>query len=222
MEKVTEFLKDLETKYDIKVLYAAETGPKAWGVHFNEDEDNLAIHFIFKYNDRKKYISLKPLQEVIEQTYEGLYNFHGWDIKKALVNIKAMNSNIVELIYSPVVYYNNAEINFREKAETLILSQNRKVPLIFYYIALTEKIYKENFKDKIEVSIQNYLDVIRTAAIAEWLIQNKSKKFFEMNFQAVLNDLNKDLVFYELLENKNKLGNIERLNRLENIHIGGY
>ena len=99
VDKVTDILKDLAQKYEITLLYAVESGSRAWG--FESDDSDygkwfyfnltlfkiifyfrknpyLDIRFIYMYNDHKKYISLKTFKASIEGfSDDRLYDWNG-------------------------------------------------------------------------------------------------------------------------------------------------
>lgn len=188
MEKIKEILENLERKNDIKILYAVEAGSRAWNLE-SEDSD-FDIRFIYRQNDAKKYISLKPLKETIDGFSEDrLYDWQGWDIKKALHLLKSMNPSIVEWIYSPIVYYSDNEVNIREKAHELLKEQNRILPLLYHYISMAKSNYKKHIENNKNVKIKKYLYVIRPAGMVEWLLLNNKQadKLVEIDFKLVLN-----------------------------------
>lgn len=100
-EQIQEKLKEIEKTENITVLYAAETGSRAWG-HANENSD-YDIRFIYKRNDISEYLVLENFEDVM-QFEEGEFDFAGWDVKKALHLHFKSNPNLREWLISPVVY----------------------------------------------------------------------------------------------------------------------
>ena len=80
MEEIIKILKDMEMENNMEILYAVESGSRAWG--FDNEESDYDIRFIFK-RPLKNYISLKNQKETIE-LMKGDYDIVGWDIKKTL------------------------------------------------------------------------------------------------------------------------------------------
>ena len=195
MDKVTEILKDLEKKHDITIVYACESGSRAW--NFSSDKSDYDIRFIYKHNDTKTYISLKSMNETIDGfSKDRIYDWQGFDIKKALRLVKQMNSCICEWLHSPIVYV--SEGGFREKALNLLKDQKRIKPLYFHYMSMTRSNYKKHTEKF--VNIKKYMCLIRTAAMVEWLRVFKRSRNFKIDFQEILNDL-KNILDKDCYEN---------------------
>ena len=94
-------LKAIEAENDVTVLYACESGSRAWG--FDNSESDYDVRFIYKRNDVRDYLSLSERSEVIEMMDDDL-DIVGWDIKKALYLHYRSNPNLREWTISPIVY----------------------------------------------------------------------------------------------------------------------
>ena len=53
------------------------------------------------------------------KTNECEVDWEGWDVTKAIKHLCEMNPSICELIYSPIVYYNNPNYESLENAKQL-------------------------------------------------------------------------------------------------------
>ena len=71
----------IEEDNNVTILYACESGSRAWG--FDNVESDYDVRFIFKRNDLKEYLSISNQDDVIE-LMDGDLDMVGWDIKKAL------------------------------------------------------------------------------------------------------------------------------------------
>lgn len=173
MEKITEILKDLESKNDITIIYAVEAGSRAWGLE-SEDSD-YDIRFVFIHKNHKKYLSLSSLKETVDGFSEDrLYDWQGWDLTKALRHLHQMNPGITEWVYSPIVYHkDDTKYNFAEIAKKLLEEQNRIAPLLFHYRSMAKSNYKTHIQNQKEVKIKKYLYVIRPAGMFIWLLKSK-------------------------------------------------
>ncbi|ADC47140.1 hypothetical protein mru_1290 [Methanobrevibacter ruminantium M1] len=78
MEEIIQTLKEIEKENNIEILYAIESGSRAWG--FSNEESDYDIRFIFK-RPIKDYISLKNNKDALDITIDD-YDIVGWDIKK--------------------------------------------------------------------------------------------------------------------------------------------
>lgn len=133
-EKILRKLKEIEESRNITILYAVETGSRAWG-HANENSD-YDVRFIYKHNDIVEYLVLDKFEDVI-QLEEGDFDFAGWDVKKALQLHYKSNPNLREWLISPVVYLPD-ETGIFEGFEDFSPEILRN-----YYFGLTNKTYKK-------------------------------------------------------------------------------
>ena len=99
--KIRKILANLEDEHDIEILYACESGSRAWG--FSNYQSDYDIRFIYRYSDLKKYISLTPSRDVIEYM-DNPFDIVGWDIKKALILHYKSNPSLREWLMSGDVY----------------------------------------------------------------------------------------------------------------------
>jgi predicted nucleotidyltransferase len=69
-------LKNIEIDNDIKIIYAVLAGSRAWNL--NSEFSDYDIRFVYKQNNYKNYIILKPEKEVIEGKSKDLkYEWQG-------------------------------------------------------------------------------------------------------------------------------------------------
>ena len=98
MEKIQDILKDLEEKYQINIIYAAEAGSRAWG--FESNDSDYDIRFIYLHINKRKYVSLSKLKETIDGfSDDRLYDWQGFDITKGLRLLSVMNPALTEWVW---------------------------------------------------------------------------------------------------------------------------
>ena len=106
-KSVVNVLKDIEKEYKVRIIYAVESGSRAWG--FDNEDSDYDIRFIFKYTNLSDYLRLSPKKEVI--TYEdGLYDIVGWDIRKAYFLHYKNNPSLREWMLSDYRYIDKENI----------------------------------------------------------------------------------------------------------------
>ena len=79
MREILEKLHDLENEYNIEIMSACESGSRVWG--FNSKNSDYDMRFIYKHNDKKDYITLKEIDDVIEKNIKN-YDFIDGILKK--------------------------------------------------------------------------------------------------------------------------------------------
>ncbi|MEE3490843.1 DNA polymerase beta superfamily protein [uncultured Methanobrevibacter sp.] len=98
---IAQQLAKIEEDNNVTILYACESGSRAWG--FDNVESDYDVRFIFKRNDLKEYLSISNQDDVIE-LMDGDLDMVGWDIKKALYLHYRSNPNLREWLISPIRY----------------------------------------------------------------------------------------------------------------------
>ena len=80
---ILQRLQEIELKYDVKILIAVESGSRAWG--FASKDSDYDVRFVYVHR-KEWYLTLIEGRDVIEELdSEGVMDFAGWDLKKALL-----------------------------------------------------------------------------------------------------------------------------------------
>lgn len=178
-------LDDLEDEFNIEILYAVESGSRAWG--FSNKDSDYDIRFIYK-KPLEEYLTITTHRDVID--YQNLkdwefdypLDFSGWDIRKALWLHYKNNPNLREWIDSPIIYRGDSSIIFKG------LPCFNKVTLANHYASMAykdaHKYLDGNVFDMKYIKKQLY--VIRS--ICNWILIN--------NYDMV----NPPLSIYKLLD----------------------
>lgn len=92
----------LEEEHDVRVLFAAESGSRAWG--FPSPDSDYDVRLIYVHR-REWYLSVLEGRDVIETPLDnrGL-DVAGWDLRKALRLFLKSNPALYEWLVSPIVY----------------------------------------------------------------------------------------------------------------------
>ena len=80
-EQIINDLKKLELQHDIKILYAVESGSRAWG--FASTDSDWDVRFIYLHKP-KWYFSIEKRSDCIEQMLPEKLDMAGWEIIKTL------------------------------------------------------------------------------------------------------------------------------------------
>jgi predicted nucleotidyltransferase len=103
-EQVLEILEGIEVGHDVRVLYACESGSRAWG--FPSADSDYDVRFIYLHKrDWYLSINLERKRDVIELATEGHLDLSGWDLRKALTLLRRSNPPLLEWLGSPIVYF---------------------------------------------------------------------------------------------------------------------
>ena len=103
----------IEDEFNVKILYAVESGSRGWGFA-NEDSDyDVRFIYIRPLND---YLCIDNKRDVIDindigrRDYEYDLDFQGWDITKALQLHRKSNPNLREHLIHSMVYRGDTHI----------------------------------------------------------------------------------------------------------------
>jgi predicted nucleotidyltransferase len=97
LQKLTE----LEQSENIKILYACESGSRAWG--FASPDSDFDVRFIYARNVNH-YLSIADMPDVVGLPVDEVLDIGGWDLKKALKLFLKSNGPLYEWLQSPIVY----------------------------------------------------------------------------------------------------------------------
>lgn len=97
-------LKELELQQGIHILYACESGSRAWG--FALPDSDYDVRFIYT-RKIENYLSIANVRDVVELPVNEVLDISGWDIRKALQLFLKSNAPLFEWLQSPIIYKEN-------------------------------------------------------------------------------------------------------------------
>ncbi|MFC0780053.1 DNA polymerase beta superfamily protein [Flavobacterium sp. HJSW_4] len=166
-EKILEKLKEIEKQKDIEILFAAESGSRAWG--FASPDSDYDIRFIYKHK-LDYYLSLWEKPDVIEFMTEEDFDGSGWDLRKSVRLLAKSSASLIEWLYSPIVYYENED--FVKQMREIAKECFSPIAVLHHYLGTTK-----NFMEVCEmeeVKLKSYFYALRTALAGKWIIENRT------------------------------------------------
>jgi len=127
---IQERLEKAEIEHNVKVLFACESGSRAWG--FASPDSDYDVRFIYAH-DTTWYLSydVEQRRDVIEYPIVDDIDIGGWDIRKALYLFTRTNGALLEWLVSPIVYRESG--SFAIQARELAPSTANTVALKYHY-----------------------------------------------------------------------------------------
>lgn len=101
IKRIEQKLLEIETKEQVRVLHAVESGSRAWG--FASPDSDYDVRFIY-VRRKEDYLMLNEAKDVIEWQLDEVLDINGWDLKKVLKQFHRGNATLFEWSNSPVVY----------------------------------------------------------------------------------------------------------------------
>lgn len=166
MEKlINTKLKEIEAKYDVKILLAVESGSRAWG--FASPDSDYDVRFIYVHRPTW-YGTIFPGKDTIEiMDKENNLDFSGWDLRKALGLLYKGNPPLLEWLKSPIVYQSMPEAV--SELKTLSSGYYDVKSAIYHYIHMAYGNWKSYINDRNPVLTKKYLYIIRPLLACKWV-----------------------------------------------------
>ena len=161
---ILEGLERIESEQGVSVLYAAESGSRAWG--FASPDSDYDVRFLYRHAP-VWYTSILEQRDVIEVPIEEDLDISGWDLRKALRLFLKSNPPLHEWLTSPIVYRQGG--GFRE--ELLALSEAHYSPrtVAYHYRSIAARQWKTYMRGAGQVRIKKYFYCLRPLLAVNWL-----------------------------------------------------
>jgi predicted nucleotidyltransferase len=161
---IEELLQRIERQHGVRILYACESGSRAWG--FASPDSDYDIRFLFA-KPEADYVSVQDGIESIDLPLEqGLLDAGGWDLRKAAKLLGKSNGALVEWLHSPIVY--RAEPGFRERWQLAAREVFFPRASCDHYRGLTKQMVLGKLQSD-AVRAKDYLYALRATLAAQWV-----------------------------------------------------
>ena len=165
-KQIIKTLSEIEEKHEVKVLYAVESGSRAWGFESKDSDFDIRAIYIHKKN---WYLSIWKNRDVIELMTENHLDIIGWDVKKALMLLYNSNPPLLEWIKSPITYIENKY--FKGVLEKLEKIYFRPKSCLYHYLNMAQSNYSNYLKKDI-VRVKKYFYALRPILACCWIEKN--------------------------------------------------
>jgi len=90
---IIEKLSEIELDKNIRILYACESGSRAWG--FASPDSDYDVRFIY-VKPKLDYLSINETSDIIELPIIDLLDIGGWELRKSLRLFRKSNVVLYE------------------------------------------------------------------------------------------------------------------------------
>ncbi|TFW27660.1 nucleotidyltransferase domain-containing protein [Massilia horti] len=169
-EEIQRRLVQAEQNHDVKVIWAIESGSRAWG--FESPNSDYDARFIY-VNRPAWYLSvgLEEQRDVIEYPIVDDLDVNGWDLRKALRLFWKSNPAFMEWIQSPIVYMQRG--TFAERCRMLAADVYSIESGIYHYRSMAKTNFRGYLRDPM-VPLKKYFYVLRPLLAVRWLERHKA------------------------------------------------
>lgn len=173
---IQDKLCELEQANHAKILYAAESGSRAWG--FASPDSDYDIRFIFA-RPATAYLGITPLDDTINIMDRDL-DFSGWDIRKTFALLQNGNVAALEWLASPTVY-RDCEPSLKNSANALY----RPEGALGHYYGLARKTYEKYLRNQEWWNVKKTLYVLRGLFCCMWVEADAACRRPPLDFMTV-------------------------------------
>jgi uncharacterized protein len=162
-------LLEIEQTHQVKVLYACETGSRAWG--FPSPDSDYDVRMIYMH-EPDWYLSLFDKKDTIEfMSEDGELDITGWDIKKCLNLMWKSNGPLLERLQSPIVYREKEGIlsSLRPYADKCFAP----ISTMHHYLGMAKNSFSE-IEGKEEVKLKKLFYSLRATLACKWILDKDS------------------------------------------------
>ncbi len=171
-------LETIATQAQITILYACESGSRAWG--FPSPDSDYDVRFIY-LRPLEWYLSIDDRPDTLDLPIDSLLDINGWDLRKALRLFKGSNSAIYEWIQSPIIY--RSQGNLPTELLNLANSYYSARAGIHHYLNMTTNCDREYLQAD-TVRLKKYFYALRPILAAKWIVEYRT--FPPMVFSKLL------------------------------------
>ncbi len=167
-QEIQDLLDGVERDYGVRILFACESGSRAWG--FASPDSDYDIRFFFAH-PRRSYLGANPPADTIDLGIRGDLDPTGWDVRKAANLLGKSNGAVIEWLHSPIVYREEAGFldSWRRACQELLSVRE----LVSHYRGLAKRMVGGKLQGE-EVRAKDYLYALRAVLCGDWVLREKT------------------------------------------------
>lgn len=174
-------LEALATREQITILWACESGSRAWG--FESTDSDFDVRFIY-LRRTEEYLRVSPMRDVIELPISGDLDFSGWDLQKVLRLLRKSNPPLIEWMQSPIVYLQHPDfrVGFWSLCERYFCPRS----CMHHYLSMADR-NRRSYLEADRIKLKRYFYMLRPLLAAQWL--KKHGTIVPMEFRLLLEEM---------------------------------
>ena len=169
LNKIQSTIAQLEQSKNICILYACESGSRAWGIPSPDSDYDVRFIYVHQLDwylslcNRKDTITVKDDESDLDMT--------GWDLRKTLQLMKKSNAAPLEWINSPIIYHEAP--GFLRRIQNVASTCFSANALNYHYLSMARKFYDKCNSDE-SVKLKTWFYALRTSLNARWIVENET------------------------------------------------
>jgi predicted nucleotidyltransferase len=164
-QEIINALKALEIEKNIKIIYAVESGSRAWG--FASENSDWDVRFIYVH-PKDWYLDIDSHKDNIERMLPNELDLSGWEVQKALRLFRKSNPSLMEWLQSPIVYLEDKSLmeEWRNLSPIWFNPKNE----MYHYLNMANNTYRKYLEDE-TVKIKKYFYALRPLFACRWIME---------------------------------------------------
>jgi predicted nucleotidyltransferase len=176
--RIQTALTQLEATQNIRVLYACESGSRAWG--FSSPDSDYDVRFLYAH-PADWYLTLDDGPDTLNFPVDEELDLAGWELRKALKLLRGSNAALLEWLQSPGVYREAA--GFRAALQPLLPACWNPRAGLHHYLGQLRRGVEDDLNGD-QVRLKRLFYALRSALAARW-IQRYPDQVPPMEFVAL-------------------------------------
>jgi len=168
-EAIQAALHDIEREHNVRVLYAAESGSRAWG--FASPDSDFDVRFVYAHA-HDWYLRVFEQRDVIERMLPGDLDVSGWELRKSLRLSSKCNLAFNEWFDSPIVY--RQDDVFAHDIRIVIEACFQPARALFHYLSMAKSTYAGYLENE-HVRIKKLFYFLRPILACRWIEHARSQ-----------------------------------------------
>ncbi len=169
MKKQIEIeLNRIQEQHNIKILYAVESGSRAWG--FASIDSDWDVRFIYIHRP-EWYLSIDEKRDNMEEILPNAIDLAGWELRKTLKLFRKSNPPLFEWLRSPLIYLE--QFSTIDKLRELTKDYFNPKSCVYHYLHMAEGNYRDYLQTDI-VRVKKYFYVLRPILACKWIEQTNT------------------------------------------------
>jgi hypothetical protein len=180
-DEILKRLDQIENEEDVSIVYACESGSRAWG--FESTDSDWDVRFIY-IHPRDWYLSIdvEEKRDVIERPINDELDISGWDLRKALKLLRKSNPPLLEWLSSPIIYSEKGET--AQELRRAVAEFYSPISAFYHYLHMAQGNNREFLKGEL-VRVKKYFYVLRPLLAIRWIETNPTRPV-PMEFQKLV------------------------------------
>ncbi|GAA4355840.1 nucleotidyltransferase domain-containing protein [Hymenobacter saemangeumensis] len=161
--RIQTALTQLEATHGIRILYACESGSRAWG--FPSPDSDYDVRFIYCHA-AEWYLTLDEGPDTLNFPVDEELDLAGWELRKALRLLRGSNAALFEWLQSPVLYHE--ALDFRARLTPLLPAAFNLKAGLHHYLGQLRRGVEEDLVGE-DVRLKRLFYALRSALAARWI-----------------------------------------------------